>query len=214
MKEGRVPGMELTPLKKDGIPFTARVWAQLHRFGECSYVEGVVLDITAQKQARIALEESLSLSRTTLESTADGILVVNCQGRIVSYNQKFLKMRHIPEEVVHNRDDDETLTFVLDQLADPQGFLQKVREVYAHPEEESFDTFSFKDGRVFERFSLPQYLDNQVIGRVWSFRDITTRVQAEEALRKNEATLQSLFRPRPSAWVCCTIASLPWSMSR
>jgi PAS domain S-box-containing protein len=197
MKEGGVAGMELTLLKKDGTPFTARVWGRLHHSGESSYVEGIVLDITLQKQARAALEESLSLSRTTLESTADGILVIDRRGRVVSYNQRFLKMWHIPEAVVLNRDDDEILAFVLDQLADPQGFLQKVRELYARPEEESFDIFSFKDGRVFERFSLPQYLDKQIIGRVWSFRDVTTRVQAEEALRKNEATLQSLFRAAP-----------------
>jgi PAS domain S-box-containing protein len=197
MKDGQVTGMELTLLKKDGTAFPARVWAQLHYLGDCSSVEGVVLDITAQKQARAALEESLSLYRTTLESTADGILVIDPRGRIVSFNQKFLKMWRIPEEVILNRDDDEALAYVLDQLADPQAFLQKVRELYALPESESFDILCFKDGRVFERLSLPQYLDHQVIGRVWSFRDVTTRVKNEAAILQAKEEWERTFNTIP-----------------
>jgi|UniRef100_A0A7V6DPS8 PAS domain S-box-containing protein len=201
LQEGRVTGMELTLLKKDGTPFTARVWAQLHQLPECSYVEGIVLDITPQQQARAALEKSLSLYRTTLESTADGILVIDRQGRIVSYNQRFLKMWRIPENIVHHRNDSELLDFVLDQLADPQGFLEKVRELYVHPEAESFDIIPFQDGRVFERLSLPQYLDKQIIGRVWNFRDITSRVQAETELQRYRDHLEQLVTERTAALV-------------
>jgi PAS domain S-box-containing protein len=159
---------------------------------------GTITDITEKKQAQAALEESLSLYKATLESTADGILVVDLKGRMVSWNQKFMAMWRLPEEIKAARDDDKALAFVLDQLVDPEGFLQKVRELYAQSAMESSDTFSFKDGRVFERYSIPQYLDSTIVGRVWSFRNITARVQAEEALRAHLSLLQILIDTIPS----------------
>ena len=151
-------------------------------YGRPRRMVGTITDITAKKQAQAALEESLSLYKATLESTADGILVVDLKGRMVSWNQKFMVMWRLPEEMKAARDDDKALAFVLNQLVDPEGFLQKVRELYAQPAAESSDTFSFKDGRVFERYSVPQYLDSTIVGRVWSFRDVTAPQRAEKAL--------------------------------
>lgn len=159
---------------------------------------GTIKDITAKKQAQAALEESLSLYKATLESTADGILVVDLEGRMVSWNQKFMAMWRLPEEIKAERDDAKALAFVLDQLVDPEGFLRKVSELYAQPAAESSDTFHFKDGRVFERYSIPQYLDSTIVGRVWSFRDVSARVQAEDALRAQLFFLQILMDTMPS----------------
>ena len=93
--------------------------------GELKEVTITFQDITKQKQAQTALEESLSLHKATLESTADGLLVVDLQGRMVSWNRKFVDMWHMPEEICTSQDDAQALAYVLTQLQDPQGFLDQ-----------------------------------------------------------------------------------------
>ena len=140
-------------------------------------------DITARKKAEEDLEQSFSILRGTLESTADGILVVDTEGRIISYNQKFLQMWNIPSDVVSHGEDHQALAWVLPQLSDPEAFISKVKELYSTPGSESHDLIEFKDGRVFERYSQPHRMGGQALGRVWSFRDVTERKRADAKLQ-------------------------------
>ncbi|HUR62374.1 MAG TPA: PAS domain-containing sensor histidine kinase [Candidatus Thermoplasmatota archaeon] len=148
-------------------------------------------DVSERKAAEREIQSSLSMLSATLESTADGILVVDAGGRIVNTNQKFGEMWRMPADILASRDDQRALAFVLGQLKDPEGFLAKVESLYAQPDAESFDLLEFKDGRVFERYSKPQRIGGQSVGRVWSFRDITEqRIAEEDRLKKVEALKQ------------------------
>ena len=158
---------------------------------------GVFRDLTERKRSEASLKQSVSLLQATLESTADGILVVDNSGKIESYNKEFARMWMIPDDVVESKDDDRALNHVLGQLKDPDAFISKVRELYAHPDEKSFDVLEFKDGRVFERYSLPQRIDGKPIGRVWSFRNVTERKRAEAALAWEQYLLNSLLQNVP-----------------
>ncbi|GEM_PF-2229594 len=135
-----------------------------------------------RKRAEEAQKANISMLQATLESTADGILVVNNDGKMVGLNQRFVDMWRIPESIVASRDDDQALAFVLAQLKDPDVFLGKIRELYSQPDTESLDALEFKDGRLFERYSRSQLMGGKSVGRVWSFRDVTERSQAEEQI--------------------------------
>ncbi|WP_437952412.1 AAA family ATPase [Sorangium sp. So ce296] len=133
-----------------------------------------------RRRAEEVLRHSYSLLEATLESTTDGILVVDDEQHVVRQNHRFAAMWRIPDEILSTGSDATFCTFVCDQVLDPEAFLRRIRALYASPEESSFDTIPFADGRVFERYSQPQRLGGRVVGRVWSFRNITARVRAEQ----------------------------------
>lgn len=150
----------------------------------------IARDITQRKKIEEQFEHSLSLVQATIESTADGILVANMSGKITLINKKFSEMWNIPASILELKDDEAALKFVLDQLIDPESFIEKIRELYSNFEAKSFDVLFFKDGRVFERYSQAQLVNGKPVGRVWSFRNVTEKIRAEEALQKSQQNLE------------------------
>ncbi len=132
---------------------------------------------------REELRNANSVLTATLESTVDGILVVDAVRHITTFNQRFAEMWGIPLQILDSRDDQDALTFVEHQLRDPEAFTAKVEQIYQTPDVASHDTLDLEDGRVFEQVSLPQRVDGEVVGRVWSFRDITTEHQLNRELQ-------------------------------
>ena len=158
--------------------------------GDPLYLVAFIEDITDRREAQSQASRSLSLLRATLESTADGILVVDLNGKILNFNQKMADMWEIPPEIFACGDDQRAINEALDKLVYPEEFLTKVIELYRHPEEASYDVLELKDGRTFERYSQPQRVEDVPVGRVWSFRDVTARRRAEEqahALAREQA---------------------------
>jgi PAS domain S-box-containing protein len=172
-----------------GIWFETRCAPVVGAGGEIAGMVGVALDVTDRQSAQQELARSLSLLRATLESTADGILVVDREGRIVTFNRMMASLWRIPDELLASGDDELVIGSVLDQLKDPDGFVERVQHLYSDLEASSFDVIEFTDGRTFERYSQPQKVGEEVVGRVWSFRDVTYRRLAEEELLRREAQL-------------------------
>ncbi len=112
------------------------------------------------------------MANEDLKVTDDGILLVDPYGKIVAFNPPFAEMWKIPPEVLDRRKDDDALGFVLEQLKDPEGFLARVRELYANPSQKSSDEIEFKDGRVFLRTTTPQTVNGKIVARVWRFHQI------------------------------------------
>jgi len=150
----------------------------------------VLVDITARKNAEDALKRSEANLSATLDATADGILAVDGNGKVIFYNKKFVELWNIPPSIQSAIEDDTLLEFVLTNLLNPDAFLAEVKRLY-NSHESSFDIIHFKDGRIFERYSFSLYQNNTPLtGRVWSFRDITDRKKAEEEKQEFEQQLQ------------------------
>jgi len=147
-----------------------------------------------RKKAEEALRHALSLHEATLESTADGLLVVDLEGRIHSFNRRYVEMWRMPSTLLARGNDQETIDWIQEQVADPKGFLQRVRELREEPDATSFDVVELKDGRVFERVSHPQRIGSETTGRVWSFRDITERTRAVQQLTESELRHRLVLR--------------------
>jgi signal transduction histidine kinase len=107
---------------------------------------------------------------------------VDQSGKIVQYNSNFMRMWRIPPEILASGYDNLVLDYVMNQLVNPEAFIDNVRKLYSQPEATSSDLLEFKDGRFFERYSQPQKINGRSVGRVWSFLDITGKKKAENEL--------------------------------
>lgn len=184
ISDGTEYSTEFRVIHPDGTVKHIKAFGQVVRGenGRPSRLIGINYDITPQKKSEFELDRSLSLLKATIESTADGLLVVDTSGKIVQYNRKFAEMWRIPQEILDKQDDNLAINFVQDQLADPASFVSNVQHLYSSPEMITNDVLEFKDGRVFERYSQPQKINDLTVGRVWSFRDVTQQKKAESQL--------------------------------
>ena len=146
-------------------------------------VQGIARDISERRRAETSLHNTISLFSSTFESTADGIIVTGLDGSLITCNKKFVEMWRIDPATVEAKDSQALVAHVIEQLAEPEQFLENLDRLYADPLSTTTEILDLKDGRIYERYSQPQYMEGVPVGRVCCFRDITERNLAEEKLR-------------------------------
>ena len=184
--------LEVTGLRGDGTGFPVELAAALLPHPEDAATPDAGAEGTAarlmlsargtahRKAADASLREAMSLLTATLESTADGILVMGNDGRVAGFNEQFLSMWNLPPEIMDADSDEPALRLVIAQVADPVAFTARLGEVQEDAAAESHDVVELRDGRTLERYSRPQRVGDRIVGRVWSFRDVTLRRTAQE----------------------------------
>ena len=190
---GIVRAFEMQTYHKSGAKIWVSVNIRLVRddAGNPLYREGSIFDISARKQAEADILYQKSLLESQTEAAIDGILVVSPENEILSFNQRFLEMWGISTELVERGNADEAEAIAATQLINPEANLQRIAYLYQHPNEKSYEELQLNDGRTLERYSAPVHGPNgEHFGRVWFFRDITDRKQAQAELTRLAAAVE------------------------
>jgi diguanylate cyclase (GGDEF)-like protein/PAS domain S-box-containing protein len=160
---------------------TSRSRFQRARRGLARFVRNIRGLRSLRKISIDDLRTSVAILKAQQEATFEGTLVVDTQGKIISYNRRFLEIWRIPASAAAEADDNELLGYAADAVADWQSFIELVNYLYEHPDEvRTDDPVPLKDGRTLARATVPIVVDGQIRGRSWYFRDITDAVKAEK----------------------------------
>ncbi len=198
-QQGFVRDLELRIKRIDGTPRWVSLSVRHLTFEGAPALATALLDITERKRAEATLRLQKTLLEAQGEASIDGILVVSEEGKILSFNQRFVEMWSLPPEVVASRSDEAALQAVLDQLLDPTAFLAQVEYLYAHPQEKARDEIALLDGRILDRYSAPVISgESEYYGRIWFFRDVTAQKrhaeELEQARQEAEAAREQAHR--------------------
>jgi len=137
--------------------------------------------------------KTLSLLDATIESTRDGILVIDTAGSVTKWNNQFIMMWNLPKSIVL-QEKNLVLGSLISGVKNPEPFIYKIQEIHTSSSLEDTDIIELNDGRIFEWYSQPQRINDDIVGRVWSFSDVTARIRMEHQIEKSLAEKEILLK--------------------
>ncbi len=171
----------------------SRVWLSM---GEPVFVVSA-RDLRPQYRAEDELEERVAELRATLESTGDGILVTDLDGSVHNYNRRFAEFWDIPVAVLESHDDQSLYAHMASLVQDAVWYQKRLNQLADEALQEATDVLLLCSGRMLERVTLPQYSRGRAMGQVYSYRDITQKVDSESRLQLAakvlECSLDAIF---------------------
>ncbi len=166
---------------------------ELQALLEESHEKNVLIEnsLVEVKKSKSDLLRKEVLQTSILNSTVNGILAIDNKGKVIFANEKFYEMWNIPDHIRESKNDQKLIQFILGQLAKPKEFIEKVQQLY-HSRDICNDAILFSDHRIFKRYSEALIEDNKLIGRIWSFEDITEQEEQKQLLRKTNRILEGI----------------------
>ncbi|HAT8226921.1 TPA: diguanylate cyclase, partial [Legionella pneumophila] len=134
------------------------------------------------KISAVTAKYALSEIKATLESTADGILVVDRTGNVMNYNKRFLNMWYQEERPLKTINYHDIKLIINKQLINRRETIQRINKILKSPDYQHAFELKLKGEIYYDCYTQPLKLDDEIIGRVWSFRDITATKRLEMEL--------------------------------
>ncbi len=186
---------EILNYRKDGTPF----WNELsiapiqNAIGGPLRFVGIQRDVTARRMAEEALRQKTTLLEAVVESSLDGIKVVDAAGKIILQNERTNELWDLPPEIASCDDNPRILDFAISQTKHPLEAAQKIAELFANPDLVNRDEIELVTGKILDRYSAPvRDRAGHYYGRIWTFRDITEARAREQRLARALALEQKL----------------------
>ena len=153
--------------------------------------------VRARVKTHLGFARSASLLAATLEASADGILVTDLSGGISSMNRAFIHMWNLPPERLGSASHAAVFDLMRAQLLDPAGHGAEWTQTLPRGEPiVAFKALELTGNRHVERYATPLHINGSLRGQVFSFRDVTQRQRAAEALVRLNASLESRILQR------------------
>ena len=158
--------------------------------------------LSSQKEelevSKSSLEYSVSLLKSILEATGDGIIVTDNNGKILQCNRVFMEMWDVPDDVISQKDHRRIVQYLQSRVEDPQQFAKTIEQFYNSSDEIQTNIIKVTDGAVIKRVSKPFELKGQMVGKICSFRDITLRYHQENEIKQHKLELETMVQERTS----------------
>gem|GEM_PF-1328254 len=189
-------GFSMTPIDKQVVTKSGElkdviINASIVDYKGKKVLQGIFHDITERKMAEKDLLFINSVLKAQYETTPDALLVVSLDGKILSFNNRFIDTWKIPTDIIRSNDDTKMIEYILPQIKNSEGLMEKINHLNANRDEKSYDLLEITDGRIIERYSYPLVDANKdFLGRIWCFRDITDRKRAELQLKNKLEELE------------------------
>lgn len=176
------------------------IFSYLAFYKKCNHLYKIYCNTNKFKNTEIELRKAISLLKSVIECSDEGICAV--QGlkkdkRLIIYNKKYPEILNIPFDHKTKYNYDEGFKLTYGKVKNKNSFLNRVNYLYKHPEEEGHDTYELVDGRFIDRLSIPYKHDSKIIGRIWVYRDISSRVKMERDLKNSEEKFKNIFLKSP-----------------
>ena len=165
---------EFRILTKQGLVRDVEIYGGHTTYRGKNAIIGTLADVTERKQTEAMLNWKTAFLEAQVNTSLDGILLIDSQGRKVLQNQRAIDLWKIPVRML----DEEGFAGQFEHMAGMAKQGRQIREKREYlrrcPMETTRDEIELVDGTVVDTYSCPVLGESgEYYGRIWTFRDIT-----------------------------------------